>query len=375
MVNIFSLNSPCRLLSLLAIFATCRFAIAQPLPYEAVEFAVEVIEYEEGAGVGVDSITLLPFNDPLTALGRPTVDTTGDLFAIPLDETVPVVPVYGPFRSFEIVTVGLGGRLILRFDRPVWNHPRNPYGVDLIVFGNATATINGQSSWFNGDPANTIIQSQTHFSEPGEISVSQDGITWHIFNDDVGPHAIPGGEYEGTDGPFADVFAPTLGRVYDPTNPDPSVGDWNLWWSHETNPTKPLDPRMRWSEFHGLTIAQVAEMYEDSAGGIGLDLAWLEQDELDWIQYIRVKGVAPGATPDVDAVADVFPHLGDADVDGDVDLYDFARFQACFTGPDETRALRICYFADFDSNIRAGEQDVDLDDFSSFWSYMTGPVE
>ncbi len=57
---------------------------------------------------------------------------------------------------------------------------------------------------------------------------------------------------------------------------------------------------------------------------------------------------------------------GDQDADGDVDLYDFGAFQACFDpdGPLHTG----CLVFDFD-----GDEDVGLDDLVSFESQLTGP--
>ena len=84
-------------------------------------FATQVVEYVPGTGIGNDWISGDPYDDPNTALGRPTVDTTGDDWFIPLDEPVPVVPVYPAFRAFEIVTVGYDGYLTV--EREVGGSP------------------------------------------------------------------------------------------------------------------------------------------------------------------------------------------------------------------------------------------------------------
>ena len=69
----------------------------------------------------------------------------------------------------------------------------NPNGIDLIVFGNTFNTSGG--FWTNGDPRATVLSSSNN-QQPARVSVSQDGITWHVY----------------TSGPFADSHAPTLGR-------------------------------------------------------------------------------------------------------------------------------------------------------------------
>ncbi|HUU85847.1 MAG TPA: hypothetical protein VM243_20305 [Phycisphaerae bacterium] len=331
--------------------------------YDPGDFAVTIGEYVEGTGVGSDYISGDPFDDPYAALGRPTVDTTGDRWNIPLDGPVPVVPVYPAFRSYEVVSIGLDGQIILVFDHPVVNEPRNPYGIDFVVFGNASQAIAGGAPWTNGDP-NDMIAGPSGLIEPGAVSVSQDGQSWYTFTDSPIP---------GTDAPSCDVFAPTLGRVYDPDNPDMSIGQWNEWWGVPTDPTWPLDPRLTWSDFGGQTVADIAQTYEESAGGTGFDLEWLPEPGLDWIQYVRIVGPSAGGTPELDAVSDVFPRLGDFDRDDDLDLADFARFQACFTGPGNVRTLGGCFPADFDGNLVSGDMDVDLDDYEQFAQYFTGP--
>ena len=278
--------------------------------YNPSDFATEVVEYVQGTSVGKDWISGQTFNNPSSALGRPTVDTTGDGWYINLTMPSPVVPVYPAFRSYELVTIGNGGSLTVKFDHRVENDPLNPYGLDLIVYGNAFQVIGGGQGWTNGDP-DSVHTGGTGFVEPGTISVSQDGETWYTFKS----------------GPWADDFAPTLGRQYDPDAPyrpedpenpgqvDPAWA-WNLWWGDPSNPTVPIDPELAWSSFNGSSVAEIAEAYryvdeaagfnEVSAGGTGFDLDWLGVDGLDWIQYIRVTDQSgSSATTEIDAFADV----------------------------------------------------------------------
>ncbi|MGB9625675.1 MAG: S8 family serine peptidase, partial [Phycisphaerae bacterium] len=58
----------------------------------------------------------------------------------------------------------------------------------------------------------------------------------------------------------------------------------------------------------------------------------------------------------------------DLDGDGDVDLNDFARFQACFNGPNRSPTALCAAPADFDNDA-----DVDLSDFAVFQSCFNGP--
>jgi len=299
-------------------------------------YGAEVVDYEEGGGVGNDIITGAPFNDPTTALGRPTVDTTGDGFNIPLDESVPLVAVNSAFRAFELVSIGTGGRLTLKFNHPVQDDACNPYGVDFIIFGNSFQVSGGGQPWANGDPNATIV-SGALFAEPALVSVSQDGLNWFAFDD----------------GPFADDFAPTLGRIYDPENPDAEVGEWNEWWGQPTDATRPLNPESMPASLGGMTVADAAEFYDGSAGGTGFDLAALG---LDWIQYVRIEPNGSGI-PEIDAVADVAPAAGgsDPDLDGDgmVGPFDLALLLGNW-GPCD------CCPADLDGNGTVGAFDLAL---------------
>jgi hypothetical protein len=271
-------RTPLRVLLLLALAgATALSATAR-----ADDFATTVVDYVPGAGIGTDWLSGEPDSDPATALGRPTVDTTGDNWFVPESTPMPVVPPGTAWRAFEIVTVGTGGHLILGFDHPVWNNPDNPFGLDLIVFGNAFQGVSGDG-WANGDPAASTM-TNLYFDNPGLVSVSQNGTDWFTF----------------ANGPFSDTFAPTMGRTYDPANPDPALGAWNAWWGAPTDPTLPLDPALDPGDLAGLTVAEAALLYGGSAGGTGFDIGLFG---LDWIQYLRIGAIA-GPTQ-IDAVADV----------------------------------------------------------------------
>lgn len=264
--------------------------------YNSSDFATEVIQYTQGTSVGKDWISGATFNSPASALGRPTVDTTGDGWYIPMSNPVPVVHVYPSFRSYELVTVGNGGSLTVKFDHKVLDDPRNPHGLDLTVFGNAFQVIGGGQGWTNGDP-NAVAVGGTTFSEPGIVSVSQDGTNWYTFSA----------------GPYADDFGPTLGRVYDTANPDKSIGSWNNWWGAPTDPTVPLDPSLTAASFNGFTVAQMAQAYGQSAGGAGFDIGQFglpvdPETGYSWIQYVRITDApASSATTEIDAISDVSP--------------------------------------------------------------------
>ena len=260
-------------------------------------FATTVIDYYAG-GVGWDWVNFERFDDPSTALGRPTVDTTGDLDYIASTSRLPVVPVYPAFRARELVSIGLnGGELTLAFDHPVFDNPDNPHGADFIVFGNILQEIGKDQAWINGDP-NLTHCAGTCNTEGGHVDVSQDGITWHRVS------AIDR---------TADDFAPTLGRVYDTNRADTALGDWNAWWGGATDPTIPVPPSVTPADLLGKSVATVARHYRGSAGGTAFDISGLPlplhpDTGTKWFRYVRVT---PDGyeTPEVDAIADVSPAL------------------------------------------------------------------
>jgi len=328
-------------LNVLAInICTYSFSGYKNYVYDPNDFAAEVINYAP-AGMYNHWLTGEPYDKPLNALGRPTVDTAGDGIDISPSDIVPVNPVYVPFLPKDIVWLGNGGYIILKFNRPVRDEVNNPYGVDFIVFGNTPQTIGSGNKWLNGDPSLTTV-SGGGTPEPAIVSVSQDGQTWYSFTRD--PNFMENDTNfiklppDSTDGPFADSFAPTLGRVYDPELPDTTIGNWNKWWSSPTNPTLPINPSLSFSDFGSMTVAGMAQMYGYSAGGTGFDISRLAmpidpQTGLKWFQYVRVDDkLNDGYTAEVDAVSAVtscgdlnhpFPP-GDLNGDCRVDMNDVA---------------------------------------------------
>ena len=262
-------------------------------------FATTVVDYYAG-GVGWDWVSFERFDDPSTALGRPTVDTTGDDYFLFPDSQVPVVPVYPALRARELVSIGLsGGQLTLAFDHPVFNNPDNPYGADFIVFGNSLQEIGKNQEWANGDP-NLTLCSGTCSIDGGHVDVSQDGITWYRVTS--------------IEDRTADDFAPTLGRVYDTNRADTALGGWNAWWGGATDPTIPVAPSVTPSDLFGKSVATVARHYRGSAGGTAFDIGGLPltvhpDTGTKWIRYVRVTPDEYQTIPEIDAIADVSPAL------------------------------------------------------------------
>lgn len=221
-------------------------------------FASTVVSYSPGAAPG-------PNTDAAAALGSPT-RFTGTQFGFP----GAVTPFNPSFDPGETVGIGFGGQLTVRFDQPVQNDPLNPYGVDLLIFGNS----------FFFDPVNFSPTALALSAEAATVEVSQDGLAWFT---------VTGGQ--------ADGLFPTLGYS-DQT--DPFGGPAGLI---ETDFAVPVNPALAWQ---GLSAAQIFAAYNGpfghSGGGAGIDLDPLG---LAWVQYVRVSGTVAGSSPDIDAFSDV----------------------------------------------------------------------
>jgi len=232
-------------------------------------FATAVVSYVPGSGAAPG------YGNPLVALGSPERFTGEGLFP----QTV--TPFQPAFLQNEIVSLGVGGSLVLAFDHDVLDDPRNPFGVDLLVFGNAFAT----------DAASPAGVVGGLFSEGGAISLSADGVTWI---------PVPG---VAADGPF-----PTLGYV-DVAPYATSPG------SVPTDFTRPVNPSLGGPELIGVPWAELVMAYDGSGGGTGIDFRALG---IDRVRYVRIEGnVLFGSSPEIDAVADVSPVEPNPDLNGD----------------------------------------------------------
>ncbi len=303
--------------------------------YDANDFAVEVVRYDIGSGVydggAPYDLTYGFYDKPGCALGRPTVMTTMTNPTDPNDANEPVNPVYPAWRANEVVSIGKapsGGEvaLVVKFSHPVADDRNNPYGMDLIVFGNSRFYTDGpQGFWHDGDdPASTCV-TYGLFAEPGIVSVSQDGITWYTYASPIYPKA--------------DSFAPTAAYRWDYEG-----RRWDV--NSPLNPTRPVDPNLKPADLLGLTVSQAIDRYDGSAGGAAFDISVFG---LEWIQYVKVSG-DPGTsgTTEIDAVADVsacgdyrhpFPS-GDLNYDCRVDFRDMAILGGDWLGhPSDMAAI------------------------------------
>lgn len=247
----------------LAILASLETARAES------PFATSVVSYAAGTGA------VAGFTNPTVALGAPE-RFTGEGIAPGC-----VTPFQPAFRPNEIVSLGVGGSLVVAFDHEVRDDARNPFGVDLLVFSNA---------FFSEMKAGAGVAAGL-VSEGGTISISADGTNWTVV-----PNLA------------AESLFPTLGYL----DATPYAGAPGLVPSDFL---RPVDPSITMGDLVGLPYEELVARYDGSGGGTGIDIGALGFAS---IRFVRFDGpLASGFSPEIDAVADVAALPPDADLDGD----------------------------------------------------------
>lgn len=285
---------------------------------EISDFAVEVVEY---SGVFGSS----PYDDPSAVLGKPATQcinndpmTPGPTFRVKLVEAAYNRDLN---QSKVITTIDPGEYIVVKFDHKVTDYPLNPYGQDLIVFGNSAIDMVGDQQASDSSNMTALLLTASGIFDEVQVSVSQDGQNWYSFDPNTGP--------------WGDDLYPTQAYQWDRENAQ--------WTDVEMDFTKPVDPNLTLADFDGISAADAIDLYDGSGGGTPFDLKDLpDYNDLTvdpdsgyrWIEYVRLEGgqgpLAIGG--EVDAVSDVavcgdpthpYPQ-GDVNLDCRIDLRDFA---------------------------------------------------
>lgn len=244
------------------------------------DFAVQIISSN-----GLD--TAPPYDDPVAVLGPPTpqfVDSSGGDVT---DRVSIIDPPYNvtPAGSNVLAVIEAGGQITVNMRRKIHADPHDPYGVDLIVYGNSFfQSLSGISGAVSDgtDLSAATLTSSAIAGHPAIVSVSQDGTNWFTYTN------------------TQPVF-PDEAYRWDDTN--------DSWTDEEMNPTKPLNPFLYTNNFAGQSVAAAIDQFAGASGGTGYSL---RNSGLPWIQYVRIQP-APGAEAVIDAIAAADPVVtGDA---------------------------------------------------------------
>jgi hypothetical protein len=219
----------------------CILLVAHAASAAGDPFADVVVSYVAGANPAAG------YTSPSAALGSPE-RFTGEGFFPSV-----VSPFSPPFLPDEIVSIGAGGSLVVKFDEPVVDDPGNPFGIDLLVFGN--------SGFIDGAYPKGFVDG-IYGNGGGVIEVSQDGEHWTPVV-----------------GAVADGLFPTLGWL------DAGPFD-DLPGRIPSDFTKPVDPALALRDLLGLDYPSLVALYDGSGGGAGINLAGTG---LSWIAYVRIS--------------------------------------------------------------------------------------
>jgi hypothetical protein len=370
-------------------FGLIMLGVAIPTARAQSPFATHVAAFDSAPGQFVNNVL---YDDPARALGAPVGGGT----ALP--------------GNTSLVSLGgFGGSITLAFDHTVMDAPANSFGLDCIVYGNAT--------WVAG-------AAWRKWAECGVIEISRD-INGNGLADDPW-YLIPGTHITNLAGQWQtqnwddNIGDPTFPPDDDLWIPPGRTGVWStstyrlppamfetsvlenpggagatieaVWGYADTSPTLKLgdlngdnvvdNPNISPAVFYtrpdnpfkvGLTPG--------CGGGDAFDIAWAINPatgapaNLDGFDFIRITTSANVVLPvlgekstEVDAVAAVVEgRLGDAENDGDIDLDDFAIQRDCWLGPDVTTPTSPCRVMDYDQ-----DRDIDLADFAELQADFGG---
>jgi len=234
----------------------------------ATNYAASVISYDPGVGFAAG------YTNASAATGEPSrVNPYGEA----------VDPFNPPYGTNDVLSIGAGGSITVKFDRPVFNSPRKQFGVDFIIFGNSGFIITNDYDFetyqWVGEPA---TDGSLFASNPGEtrVSVSADGKTFYALDPETAP--------------VADALFPT-----------DSSGRFDV----------PVNPALTAADFAGATLADIRALYARSAGGTGYNIGSARNSRgartsLAWIRYVRVEVISGKA--EIDGFSAVARRISDA---------------------------------------------------------------
>lgn len=248
----------------LAWAASCLLA-AVPMAHGSL-FADGVVSFSPGLGADPN------YADPASALGSPArfTGTNSPYGAFPS-----VVSMFSPpFDVDQVVSIGEGGHLTLRFDTPIDDSPSHLFGVDFIVFGNTGFADVDYPQGQIGSPPYLFGRDRAM------IEVSENGVDFHSL------------------GLLSDRSIPTQG--YLDSGPYDAVPGSVLTDFH-----KPMNPALAIAGFSGLSFGQAMTLYDSAGGGAPFDI---QPTGLSSVSYVRIRVPDDGdpntfRTAEIDAIS------------------------------------------------------------------------
>jgi hypothetical protein len=244
----------------------CAVVLGSSAVAFASPFASQVVDYEAGTNANG------AYTDASAALGEASRFTGLGVFPSG------VTPFNPAFSADQLVSVGSGGSLTLRFDTDITNDPSHRFGVDLIVFGNSFFV---DQSYFDGDTSNDgtgVLGPNPAIFGPNSaasVYVSADGLDWRLAATTS-----------------LNLF-PTLGYS-DYTDATP-LGPGSV----PTDFTRAMDPSLGLSDLANMTFADLVALYDGSGGGVGIDISGTG---LSAARYVRIENNGAAAF-NIDAVS------------------------------------------------------------------------
>ena len=237
----------------------------------ATQFVAEVVSYKSGVGFATDWSTGAGYTNKDAIVGPPARETPGKWGG-------PITPFSPPYLIGQILSIGEGGEVTLKFGKPIRDESINPFGLDFLVFGGSGFTIT------NGDFGGGGITDGTLFGQAdGEtrVSVSADGDAWFVLD-------------------------PKRAPAFDAYHPTDGSGDFGL----------PVNPALAKGDFAAGGLAMFTELYDGSGGGTGYDLGWAvdaagKAVALGQVRFVRLEVLSGKA--EIDAVSDVRPRTDNLD--------------------------------------------------------------
>jgi hypothetical protein len=249
------------------------------------DFATSVVSYN------LNNENNTPYNTPAAVLGPPTVtfndpygNSSGDSKLY--DNSKIIEPPYDTDHAtgadvLTVIpqsTVTLTYSVTVQMGRPVTHDPNNPFGIDLIVYGNSFFTATGADPATNDNTNLTNFALGAVYGHPLIVSVSPDGVNWYTYPEVA--DTLPFQAYQ-----WNDATQTSTGNLL--------------------NFNQPVNPAVAATALAGgySTASQALDAYAGAAGGTGYSLAGTGFNSID---YVRVSSGTDGYAV-VDAIAAVDP--------------------------------------------------------------------